>query len=222
VARRGLAGRRHRRAAARGRRGLPRGRRRAGAPGRAPPGARRLPAALGAGSALLAALPSVAAGGARAIVVGTESRNPIADALYARYGLRQTFAEYVMRRDLDQPLPAAPFPPDVELASWSLERAPLFFEAYHAAFRERPGFPGLSAEEWIAEVVDGNDDLSTERTRVVLAAGRPVAFVISAIWWVVQIGVRPEWRGRGIAQALLVQLMRELQADGERAAWLAV
>jgi mycothiol synthase len=180
--------------------------------------------ALAQAAALLAACP---AGGARVIVVGAESHNPIAGTLYARYGLRQTFAEYVMRRDLDQPLPAAPFPAGVEQVSWSAESAPLFFEAYHAAFRERPGFPGLSAEEWIGGVNDGNDDLNAERTRVVLAAGRPVAFVINAlvantIGWVVQIGVRPEWRGRGIAQALLVQLMRELQADGVPAAWLTV
>jgi len=87
------------------------------------------------------------AGGARTITVRTESRNPAADALYARYGLRETFAEYVMRR---RPRPAAArraFPADVTQASWSPQSERLFLKRNDAAFRERPGFPGYSAEE---------------------------------------------------------------------------
>jgi ribosomal protein S18 acetylase RimI-like enzyme len=175
--------------------------------------------ALAQAQALLAGCP---AGAERAIILRTESRNPPADALYARYGLHEIYANYVMLRDLDRPLPAAPWPDGFTQAGWSAERAPLFFEAYHAAFRERPGFPGYSAEEWIDGVTQGNDDLSPERTRVVLAGDEPVAMMINAANWVVQIGVRPEWRGRGIAQALVVQLMAELQADGAAAAWLTV
>jgi mycothiol synthase len=41
----------------------------------------------------------------------------------------------------------------VELAE-ECRLADQFFRAYHASFRERPGFPGWSAAEWIGGRID--------------------------------------------------------------------
>jgi len=160
--------------------------------------------------------------------IATESLSEQADRLYRNHGFVQVFEELVMERDLRLPLPDRPLPPDVTIATWQLDRAAQFFQAYEASFRERPGFPGYTAEVWIGRVT--SNDLMPEWSLLAISHGVPVGFVIgnieltidppgSHIW---QIGVVPEQRRRGLASALMVDTMRRMQEAGAVKALLTV
>jgi GNAT superfamily N-acetyltransferase len=71
------------------------------------------------------------------------------DALFRGRGLRQTFAEDVMRAELVTPAGWTPLPAAVRLREWSTQLAGRFFAVYAAAFADRPGFPGWPREQWI-------------------------------------------------------------------------
>jgi mycothiol synthase len=148
-----------------------------------------------------------------AIVVATESLSPAADRLYTQHGLAAEFGEAVMRRDLRLPLPETAPPPEIVLATWAAERAGLFFEAYDASFRDRPGFPGWSAAEWI-EWIAGDDEFLPDHSLVATRAGQPIGFIACSAGWIVQVGVRPADRGRGLAAALIVEALRRFRAAG--------
>lgn len=152
--------------------------------------------------------------------IRTESLTEPANRLYLALGFECVFEEFVMRRVLDSPLPDYPFPPGVTIANWQPDLGEKFYQAYETAFRERPGFPGWSAAEWIAGVVE--NDLIHEWTLLGLEAGQPVGFIIGAIdlsadppgAYIVQIGVIPAMRRRGLASALIAEAMRRMQAAG--------
>jgi mycothiol synthase len=147
--------------------------------------------------------------------LGAESLTGPAARLYERHGFTQQFAEDVMRHDLGLTLPEAAFPPGVRLAAWAPALAEQFFAVYQAAFRERPGFPGWSAGEceWIAWAA-GGDDLRPEMSLLALHGELPVGFIVCADEWIVQVGVRPEWRGRGLGAALVAEALRRFRDAG--------
>ncbi len=160
--------------------------------------------------------------------VATESLTEPAHRLYLAHGFACVFEELVMERDLHLPLPDRPLPQDVSITNWQPDLAHEFYQAYHASFRERPGFPGFSASEWIALVTE--NDHQPEWSLLARVDGEPVGFVIgnidltkdppgSHIW---QIGVIPAQRRRGLASALLVETMRRMQAAGASSALLTV
>src|SRR5207249_5535887 len=100
-----------------------------------------------------------------------------AEQLYARFGFTQEFAEDVMRRDLHAPLPEASLPPGVTLQPWTTELAGRFFAAYQAAFRERPGFPNWSAEQWTSWAT-GDADFRPDPSFLASCSDQPVGFIV--------------------------------------------
>lgn len=156
----------------------------------------------------------------RLLRIRTESLTDPAHRMYLAHGYKSVFDELVMRRDLRQPLPDQPLPDGVTLTTWQPEVAEEFYQAYYAAFRERPGFPGFSAAEWIGRVT--GDDYIPEWSLLARAEGVPLGFVIGNTnltatppnGYVWQIGVVPAARRRGLASALLVETMRRMQAAG--------
>ena len=157
----------------------------------------------------------------RALRIATEGLVPAAERLYARYGFAQSFAEDVMRRDLAGDLPLVPLPDGVALDTWAPERAAQFFAAYNASFRTRPGFAGWSAEQWIAWATD-DDDFRPGLSLLARAGDAPVGFLIGAEGWLVQVGVVPAWRGRGLGAALAAEMLRRAQASGAASTLLDV
>jgi ribosomal protein S18 acetylase RimI-like enzyme len=174
------------------------------------------------GEAQSQALFTEAAGEQRLLRVATESLTEPAHRLYLAHGFASVSEDWIMRRDLHQPLPPTgqPLPEGMTFAMWQPDVAQQFFQAYHAAFRGNPGFPNPSAEDWI-DGVNGND-LVTEATLLVREGNQPLGFVIGALdltasppgGYVAQIGVVPEARRRGLASALLVESLRRMQAAG--------
>ena len=158
----------------------------------------------------------------QSVTVETESLTVAGEALFAAHGLRQVFAEDVMRIDLAAGVPDPAWPPGTRLTAWSAADAARFHGVYEAAFRERPGFPGWTAAEWIAEVDEDDEFRPQWSVLATLPELGDAGFVTAAVDWIVQVGVAPAARGRGIGGALVSEALRRMHADGARQAWLDV
>lgn len=155
-------------------------------------------------------------------------QNPSAVEVYGRHGFALALVEDELRRDLDLPIPALPLPAGMALLPWSDARAPLFYVAYVDAFRERPGFPGWDEPTWRTNLT-GHSDFWPVHSLLLLDRAEPVGFAICAAdeqeagaGHIVQLGLRPAWRGRGLADALLAELLLRFRAAGLRQARLEV
>jgi mycothiol synthase len=158
----------------------------------------------------------------RPLTVASEMVTTAARALYAKWELVPSQEELVMRRELPTSPEIIELPGDLQLAPWSTDRAPLFFAAYVAAFQDRPGFPGWSQQEWI-EWTTGDDDFRADLSVVALdRQRRPLGFVTVAADWIVQLGVAPEWRARGLGTALVASALRGIHWAGFNECWLTV
>jgi mycothiol synthase len=168
---------------------------------------------------------STATADQRVLRIATESLTESANHLYRAHGFESVFEELVMQRDLRMPLPEGPLPPDVSLTTWQPALADQFFQAYTAAFRDRPGFPGTPATEWISDLTE-DENFKPEWSLLARIGELPVGFVNAAAerpgGFVVQIGVIPGQRRRGLASALIVETMRRMQAAGMSSTQLAV
>jgi mycothiol synthase len=157
--------------------------------------------------------------------IATESLTEAARRLYRAHGFRPVMEELVMRRVLQLPLPDRPVPPEVTITSWQPDLSVHFFEAYEASFRERPGFPGWSAAEWIAWSFE-DDNAKPEWSLLARMGGVPVGFLTAGTehpgGFVVQIGVIPGQRRRGLASGLMVEAMRRMREAGETETQLTV
>jgi mycothiol synthase len=182
------------------------------------PGAREQ----GAGSYLLDWGLAEGAAQDQPVTVETESVTAAAEALFAARGLEQVFAEDVMRIDLAAGVPDLVWPAGSELTTWSAADAERFHRVYEAAFRERPGFPGWSADEWIADLAEDDEFRPQWSTLVAVPGLGDAGFVTAAVDWIVQVGVAPAARGRGIGGALVAEALRRMRADGGTQAWLNV
>jgi mycothiol synthase len=161
----------------------------------------------------------------RLLQVATESLTDSASRLYQAHGFESVMEELVMRCDLRLPLPDRPLPPGVTVTIWQPNLADQFFQAYHASFRERPGFPGWSAAEWIGRRID-DENAKPEWSLLARAGDVPVGFLTAGTehpgGFIVQIGVIPGQRRRGLGSALMVETMRRMRSAGETATQLTV
>jgi mycothiol synthase len=157
-----------------------------------------------------------------AVTVETESLTAAQEELFGARGLRQVFAEDVMRIDLAAGVPETVWPDGATLREWTAESAPRFFAVYTAAFRERPGFPGWSAAEWIGEMAEDDDFRPDWSVLAGLPGVGDAGFVTAAAGWIVQVGVVPAARGRGLGAALVCEALTRMRAAGAVEAWLDV
>jgi mycothiol synthase len=155
------------------------------------------------------------------VTVESEGLTPEAEALFASRGLRQIFAEGVMRIEVRGTPPPA-WPAGVELVSWDDASAPRFHAVYHAAFRDRPGYPGRSAGEWIADVTDDDEFRPDWSVLAVQPGVGDAGFVTAADGWIVQVGVVPAARRAGLGAALIREVLGRMRAGGASEAWLDV
>lgn len=161
------------------------------------------------------------AGDATVVRILTEAVTPGAERLYARHGLTRVFAEDVMRRELTDPLRARANPAGSRFEPWTDPAVPDFFAAYHAAFADRPGYPGWTLQQWVDWTVD--EDFRADITQLArTSVGEPVGFVTCTSDWIIQLGVAPSWRGRGLGAALLSGTLSAMRADGGERCYLDV
>jgi mycothiol synthase len=156
------------------------------------------------------------------VTVESEGLTPAAEALFASRGLRQVFAEDVMRIELTGTVPHPAWPAGTALAAWSRANAERFAAVHDAAFRERPGFPGRPPAEWIADVIEDDDFRPDWSVLATVPGVGDAGFVTAAVGWIVQVGVVPAARGRGLAAALVAESLGRRRSQGETEAWLDV
>ncbi|WP_249997920.1 N-acetyltransferase [Actinoplanes sp. M2I2] len=157
------------------------------------------------------------------VTVESETLTDDAAALFASRGLRQVFAEDVLRIDLTgTSLPGSTWPDGATMTSWSKPVAGRFHATYHASFQDRPGFPGDPADEWIAENEDDDDFLPDCSLLVTLPDLGDAGFITAARGWLVQVGVVPTARRRGLAAALITESLTRMRAAGNTQAHLTV
>ncbi|GAA1412405.1 hypothetical protein GCM10009639_64640 [Kitasatospora putterlickiae] len=162
----------------------------------------------------------LAAAGA-VVQVQTEALTPAAEELFHSRGLRQVFAEDVFRLGSGAPLERVALPDGVRVAEWGEETRGAFYAAYDASFADRPGFPGLTLEQWVDWLVE--DDFRPTASLVARDAdGTPVGFVVCAEGFLVQLGTAPGWRRRGLGRALAAAALERLRAAGDAEVFLDV
>jgi len=156
------------------------------------------------------------------VTVESESLTAGAASLLGSRGLRPVFAEDVLWIDLTWFDGRPRWPAGTAVTTWSGELAERFFDVYAAAFRSRPGFPAPAAAEWIAEN-EGDDEFRPGWSLLAHVPGiGDAGFVTAAAGWIVQVGVIPAARRRGLARALVTEALHRMAVDGEPEAWLNV
>lgn len=151
------------------------------------------------------------------LVIKNEALTADAHTIYLEAGFEPLFAEHMLVRSFEDPLPEVELPSHIHTADWQADTAPLFFRAYQLSFADRPGFPDPDGEDWIGEY-EREESFRPDLSRVALAGDEPVGFVTCDIFggfaWITQAGVVPAYRGQGIAFALLVEALKRFQAEG--------
>jgi ribosomal protein S18 acetylase RimI-like enzyme len=174
------------------------------------------------GRQLAAALPAEPA---RVLRIEFAGARPEVAPLIERHGFALSHSEFVMQRDLAQPLPAAPLPAGVALVEYRPELAHTFYETYADAFWERSSGAPRPEVEWATAYL-GTDGFRADCSLLAMDGERSAAYVCCGIdppeqpgaaqteGWIWQIGVRRADRRRGLASALLAEVMRRFQALG--------
>jgi len=144
--------------------------------------------------------------------------------LLADHGLELAVAEDEMTLDLAGTSPLG-LPIGPEWQPWTDRTAPAFFAVYSAAFRDRPGFPGWDEATWRGRMTGSPDfrpDLSVLLHDGDEAAAYALVWLEGSDGWIVQMGVRPASRRRGLGRRLLQIATGQLVREGAKRAFLSV
>lgn len=142
-------------------------------------------------------------------------------------GYREVRRFWEMTIELGEDLSPEPeLPEGLRIERFSLELAPSFHSALEEAFAQHWEYrPTPFGDWWRRQLVKPDHDPSlwflVRRDDEVVAATRndPER---SGGGWIGALGVRPAWRGRGLARALLLHSFREFQQRGKRRVGLGV
>ena len=132
----------------------------------------------------------------------------------------------------------ASIPPEIPVAGIRIvgyddARSEAVRAAHNDSFADHWGSEAVDADDWDRDYV-GDPHFRADLSFVALAgsevAGYSVNYCSEADWaassvrdaWIGQLGVRREWRGRGVATALLLRSMSAFRAAGIDAASLGV
>jgi len=161
--------------------------------------------------------------GQAALTADTEALSDGAHALYLARGLSQVFAEDVMQlAAAATPPPPASLPAGLRLSTWEQAGPARFFAVYQTSFRDRPGYPGWSQDRW-ADWVSDDDDFRAAWALLATVDGTDAGFIVAdAGGWIIQVGVVPAARGRGLGAALVAEAVRIVRAGGQTVVTLNV
>jgi mycothiol synthase len=166
-----------------------------------------------------------------AVCVYVHENNPSKEALVRAAGYEATRWEHTMARALDDPLPSVPpTPPGLVLTRYTADRDEAVRESHRVAFSGHWGFTPPDEQRW-ARWFTGSRAFRADLSWLLLDGDEVAAFLLGYFWeadaaatgvreaFVGQLGVRPEWRRRGVGQLLLATALRSYQEAGfERAA----
>lgn len=163
-------------------------------------------------------------------------RNAGATVLFERAGFTVQRYFWQLERELDRPIPDLDLASPLRLVALGAERSEATRLAKNEAFRDHWGSQPISSEQWegLMALPERRSDLSF----LAVEGERVVGFVVVDMSGVdiagdvgtsgdravevVWVGVVPDWRRRGVAQALLAASLRASQQVGIQRAALNV
>lgn len=167
-------------------------------------------------------------------VVHVEDDMPDSVHMLTERGFRPRRYYTELRRDVRKPLPDVSLGRPLDLVAWSSELDEQVRLAHNVAFAEHWVSEPQTAESWaqgrtysVPEWSFIVLDRTSDRAQVVgyLLSSRYEQDWPSLGWsegYIDLLGVRPDWRGRGIATALVTRAMHAYAADGMEYASLGV
>jgi mycothiol synthase len=140
---------------------------------------------------------------------------------------------FEMERPLDAPITPTDLPDGLRSVGWSDEIAAPSMAAHDEAFRDHWGSSPPTEERWRMATLGSTTRPDLHRFAVTddgTVAGYLLAGVFSQEWeyksirdaWVLTLGTRRAWRGRGVASALLTDVMVAMRDEGFSHASLGV
>jgi ribosomal protein S18 acetylase RimI-like enzyme len=147
-------------------------------------------------------------------------------ALYARYGLAPARWWFHMEMDPADVGPAA-LPEGITAAPYRDSDAKALHATAEEAFIGHYGSETHSFEEWADLMVRGDDAFRPGLSLIARDGDEVVAFTLGYAsvgdsLWIGEVGTRARWRRRGIAGALLAEMLRRAAAAGMTNAYLDV
>ncbi len=146
--------------------------------------------------------------------------------LYTSLGLEpiRWFADLTHR--FTGSLPDPPVPDGIEILPMRTEHLEAVRMAHNEAFADHWGSQPIDAAHWIEELNRSTSRLGWSWIAVETGTGEVVGYVTNGSYeqdwpaqgykdgWTDRLGVRPAWRRRGVARALLAASMRQLRRGG--------
>ena len=150
-----------------------------------------------------------------------------ADPLVISHGYHEVRRFWEMTIALgDEPPPEPELPGDLRIEPFSRDLARAFHAALEEAFAEHWEYEPTPYEKWWERQIAKPDHdpslwflVRTDDDVVAATRNDPER---SGGGWIGAIGVRPGWRGRGLAKALLLHSFREFHRRGQRRVGLGV
>ena len=162
------------------------------------------------------------------LVLSTDDTVEATKKLYDRFGFTPARYFLELQRDLTVPVDSIPLPEGIRVEVLTAERSDEARLARNDAFRDHWGSQPSTDEQW-KSLVDSSifrADLSHLAIDTTVEGGAVAGFVLSTVnqedWpgqgftsaYIELVGVARNWRGRGIAPALLAHTLGAIAADG--------
>jgi mycothiol synthase len=145
--------------------------------------------------------------------------------LCERFGMR--VARYWFEMVAPTTPPAVPVPVGLRVTAYDGALESALHEAHMEAFADHWGYQRRPREEWVRLSV-GSEDFDPSLSRVAFDGDEIVGYVLSYRdaapdrLYIGQVGTRRPWRRRGLAAALMAQVLAAAGAAGKRTAALGV
>jgi mycothiol synthase len=170
-----------------------------------------------------------------AVLQKRSSDDRLSHDLLLKQGYQVVRYNFGMIIEMEGPPSPPPMPEGIGIRPFIREEEDrALIQAIREAFRENWGYVErpfeVEVERWM-HILDSDEDPEAARYWFVAIDGNEiVGFVLSRVGirqspeeaWIYIVGVRPAWRRRGIALALLQHCLRELYQHGKRRARLEV
>jgi mycothiol synthase len=147
--------------------------------------------------------------------------------LFAQFGMRELRRFYRMMIELDSPPPPATWPDGLQVETFKPEDAKAFHAALTEAFEDEWNFAALPFEEWYEMRLVKDPDFDPTLWFLVRDGGEIAAVMRnepdrSGAGFVGALGVRKQWRRRGLGLALLRHAFAEFHRRGKARVALGV
>ncbi|MGW4796255.1 GNAT family N-acetyltransferase [Nonomuraea sp. NPDC004297] len=160
------------------------------------------------------------------LLLVADEDDPGLAALAERTGftLVRTFAH--MERGLAGDLPALAAPPGVSVTTWSPELDDEARRVRNESFRDHWGTVPHTPESWAGSLT-GSRNFRPESSFLAMAGGRGVGVLMThargaGVAWIQVVGTLKDWRGKGVAGALMAHALAAFARQGYAASGLGV